>query len=74
MKWKGGKGGRIVRSRGRSDGNVMRWQYGKGGGSSAEKVGWNLRTKLCCIAPGKRSVSRDYLQGFQNSYIMFWII
>ena len=35
---------------------------------------WNLRTKLCCIAPGKRNVIRDSLQGFDNSYIMFWII
>ena len=26
--------------------------------------GWNLRTKLCCIAPEKRSASRDSLQGF----------
>ena len=39
-----------------------------------EKMGWNLRTKLCCIAPGKRNVSRDSLQGFHNSYIIFWII
>ena len=37
-------------------------------------MGWNLRTKLGCIAPGKQNVSRDSLQGFDNSYIMFWII
>ena len=37
-------------------------------------MGWNLRIKLCCIAPGKRNVSRDSLQGFHNSYIMFRII
>ena len=37
-------------------------------------MGWNSRTKLCCIAPGKRNVSRDSLQEFHNSYIIFWII
>ena len=37
-------------------------------------MGWNLKTKFCCIAPGKRNVSRDSLQGFCNSYVMFWII
>ena len=26
---------------------------------------------MCCIAPGKRNVVRDSLQGFDNSYIMF---
>ena len=31
---------------------------------------WNLRTKLCCIAPGKQNISTDSLQGFYNSYIM----
>ena len=34
-------------------------------------MGWNLRIKLCFIAPGKQNVSRDSLQGFVNSYIMF---
>ena len=34
---------------------------------------WNLRTKLCCIAPEKRNASRDSLQAFCNSNIMFWI-
>ena len=34
-------------------------------------MGWNLRTKLCCIALEKRNTSRDSLQGFCNSYIMF---
>ena len=34
-------------------------------------MGCNLKTKLCCIAPGKQNVSRDSLQGFYNSYIMF---
>ena len=37
-------------------------------------MGWNLRTKLCCIAPEKRNTSRDSLQGLHNSYIMFWIV
>ena len=37
-------------------------------------MGWNLRTKLCCIAPGKQNVSRDSQQEFHHSYIIFWII
>ena len=37
-------------------------------------MGWNLRTKLCCIAPGKQYVGRDSLQGFFKSYIMFSIV
>ena len=37
-------------------------------------MGWNLRTKLCCIAPEKRNASRDSLQEFYNGYIMFWIV
>ena len=37
-------------------------------------MGWNLRTKLCCIAPETRNTSRDSLQGFHNSYIMLWIV
>ena len=37
-------------------------------------MGWNLRPKLCCIAPGKHNTSRDSLQGFHNSYFMVWII
>ena len=37
-------------------------------------MGWDLKTKLCCIAPVKRNVSRDSLQGLHNSYIMPWII
>ena len=35
--------------------------------------GMEFKNKIV-IAPGKRSVSRDSLQGFHNSYIMFWII
>ena len=30
--------------------------------------------RLYCIAPCKRNVSKDSLQGFYNSYIMFWVI
>ena len=37
-------------------------------------MGWNLGTKLCCTDPGKQNVSRDSLQEFHNSYIIFWII
>ena len=37
-------------------------------------MGCNLRTKLCCNAPGKQNVSRDSLQEFCKTYIMFWII
>ena len=37
-------------------------------------MGWNLRTKLCCIAPETRNTSMDSLQGFHNSYIMLWIV
>ena len=37
-------------------------------------MGWNLRTKLCCIAPVKRNVSRDSLQGLDDRYIMFCLI
>ena len=37
-------------------------------------MGWNLKTKLCCIAPVKRNVSKDSLQGFDDSCIMFWVI
>ena len=37
-------------------------------------MGWDLRTKLCCIAPGKRYVGRESLQGFFKSYIMFSIV
>ena len=33
--------------------------------------GWNLRTKLCCIASGKWNVSRFSLQGLDVSYLMF---
>ena len=29
----------------------------------------NLMTKLCCTAPGKQNVSRDLVQGFDNSYM-----
>ena len=35
---------------------------------------WNLRTKLCCIAPEKRNASRDSLQRFHKSYLMFWML
>ena len=41
-----------------------RWE-----GSEQGKL--NLMTKLCCTAPGKQNVSRDLMQGFDNSYIMF---
>ena len=37
-------------------------------------MGWNLRTKLCCVAPGKRNVRRDSLQQFYISYIIVWIV
>ena len=37
-------------------------------------MGWNLRTKLCYIAPRKQNVSRDSLQEFHNSYIIFWVV
>ena len=64
MKWCGGRGGNIMKG----------LQFGKGEKVVKEKVGWNLGTKLCCIAPGKRNVCRDSLQGFDNSSIMIWII
>ena len=35
--------------------------------------GWNLRTKLCCIASGTWNVSTVSLQGFDVRYAMFWI-
>ena len=34
----------------------------------------NLRTKFCCIAPEEGNVSRNPLQGFNNRFLMFWII
>ena len=37
-------------------------------------MGWNLRTKSCCVGPVKRNVSRDSLQGFDNRYIMLLIV
>ena len=27
-------------------------------------------TKLCCTAPGKQNVSRDLVQGVDNSYVL----
>ena len=32
---------------------------------------WNLRTKLCCIASGKRNASKVSLQEFDIKYIVF---
>ena len=37
-------------------------------------MGWNFSATLCCIAPEKQNVSRDSLQVFDNSYIIFWVI
>ena len=54
-------------------GNIMRWQFGKGGRVVSREAGMEFKTKLCCIAPEKRNASRDSLKGFYNSYIMFWI-
>ena len=38
------------------------------------KVGWNLRTKLRYVAPGKQNVCRDSLHGFNNSYLKLKVI
>ena len=64
MKWCGGRGGNIMKG----------LQFGKGERVVKEKVGWNLGTKLCCIAPGKRNVCRDSLQVFNDSYLILWVI
>ena len=34
---------------------------------------WSLSTKLCCIASGKRNVSRVSLQQFDIRYVMFYV-
>ena len=52
----------------------MRWQFGKGGRVVSREAGMEFKTKLCCIAPEKRNASRDSLQGFHKSYIMFWML
>ena len=54
----------MVRWHGQTGGNVKRWQFGKGRRAVSREGG---RTKLCCIAPGKRNVSRDSLQQFYIS-------
>ena len=60
----------VERSERREGGNeVATWGRWEG----SEQGMWDgiQSTKLCCIAPGKRKKSRDSLQGFDNSYIMF---
>ena len=74
VRWQGGKGARIVRWHSRRGGKVIRWQFGKGGRVVSIKDVMVFKEKLCCIAPGKRNLSRYSLQGFDNSYIMFLII
>ena len=34
----------------------------------------SMVTNLCCITPAKRNLSKDSLQGFDNSYPKFGII
>ena len=46
----------------------MRWQIGKGGRVVRREVGMEFKDKVVLYC------SRDSLQGFDNSYIMFWII
>ena len=59
---------------GRRGGNVLRWQFGKSERVVSREVGVEFKDKMCCIAPWKPHVCRDPLQGFDNSYIMLWII
>ena len=35
--------------------------------------GMEFEDKICCVAPGKRNVSRDSPQQFYISYIILWI-
>ena len=64
VRWKCGRIVRtIVRWYVRRGGKkVMRWQLGKSRRVVSREGGWNLRTKLCYIAPENRNVSRDSLQ------------
>ena len=51
---------------GQRAGNVMRWQFGRGGRVVSKEGGMELIIKSCCVGPVKRNVSRDSLQGFDN--------
>ena len=50
---------------------VAIWEKWEG----SEQRRWDgIQGQNCVVSPGKRNVSRNSLQGFHKSYIMFWII
>ena len=61
-RWKGRKGGRIVRWHGWR-GGVMRWQFGKGGRvvSREGRIEFKNKIKLCCSREAKSK--QDFTAG-----------
>ena len=52
-------------------GNIMRWQFWKGGSVVSREGRMGFKGKIVLYCSGQAKCSRDSLQGFDNSYIIF---
>ena len=58
----------------RRGGNVMRWQFGKGERVVSREGGMEFKDKIVLFCSREATCMQGFTAGFDNSYIMVWII